>query len=339
MVRREAVESEPPVDDDQLPSLRMGLLQKHKATVSRIVNSSLVVLALIILVVFFTITSRPFLSADNIQTIFDSVSVIAVLSIGQQYVIATAGIDLSVGAIVALTGVVGGQLMTHGILLGVVVALLIGLGVGLVNGLLTAFTKVPAFIVTLGTFSVCSGGALLATNGVGVYNFPTSFLNFGVDGFGVFPYLIIVAIVLGIAGQVLLGMTRFGRSVYAMGSNYRAARLSGLPVRRNLVLVYVISGVLSAVGGLLLTAYVASALPTAGANYNLDSIAAVVIGGGSLFGGQGAVWSAMLGALLMSVLSNGTELLGVSSYAQTVILGIVVVGAVFIDSFRKRVAV
>jgi ribose/xylose/arabinose/galactoside ABC-type transport system permease subunit len=229
--------------------------------------------------------------------------------------------------------------MTHGILLGVVVALLIGLGVGLVNGLLTAFTKVPAFIVTLGTFSVCSGGALLATNGVGVYNFPTSFLNFGVDGFGVFPYLIIVAIVLGIAGQVLLGMTRFGRSVYAMGSNYRAARLSGLPVRRNLVLVYVISGVLSAVGGLLLTAYVASALPTAGANYNLDSIAAVVIGGGSLFGGQGAVWSAMLGALLMSVLSNGTELLGVSSYAQTVILGIVVVGAVFIDSFRKRVAV
>jgi ribose/xylose/arabinose/galactoside ABC-type transport system permease subunit len=317
----------------------MGLLQKHKATVSRIVNSSLVVLALIILVVFFTITSRPFLSADNIQTIFDSVSVIAVLSIGQQYVIATAGIDLSVGAIVALTGVVGGQLMTHGILLGVVVALLIGLGVGLVNGLLTAFTKVPAFIVTLGTFSVCSGGALLATNGVGVYNFPTSFLNFGVDGFGVFPYLIIVAIVLGIAGQVLLGMTRFGRSVYAMGSNYRAARLSGLPVRRNLVLVYVISGVLSAVGGLLLTAYVASALPTAGANYNLDSIAAVVIGGGSLFGGQGAVWSAMLGALLMSVLSNGTELLGVSSYAQTVILGIVVVGAVFIDSFRKRVAV
>ncbi len=339
MVRREAIESEPSVEDHQLPSLRMGPLQKHKATVARIVNSSLVVLALIILVVFFTIMSRPFLSANNIQTIFDSVAVIAVLSIGQQYVIATAGIDLSVGAIVALTGVVAGQFMTHGILLGVVVALLIGLGVGLVNGLLTAFTKVPAFIVTLGTFSVCSGGALLVTNGVGVYNFPTSFLNFGVDGFGVFPYLIIVAIVLGIAGQVLLGMTRFGRSVYAMGSNYRAALLSGLPVRRNLVLVYVISGVLSAVGGLLLTAYVASALPTAGANYNLDSIAAVVIGGGSLFGGQGAVWSAMLGALLMSVLSNGTELLGVSSYAQTVILGIVVVGAVFIDSFRKRVAV
>ncbi len=340
MAQAERMQTTLPGDGPDAEQLRRTLaLRRHRQTIARIVNSSLVVVALIILVVFFAIASHPFLSGSNIQTIFDSVAVIAVLSIGQQYVIATAGIDLSVGAIAALTGMIASQLMPHGLWLGIGVALVLGIGVGLLNGVLTAFTKVPAFIVTLGTYSVCSGGALLATNGVGIYNFPKSFLNFGVDAMGVFPYLVIVAIVLGVIGQIVLSMTRFGRSVFAMGSNFRAALLSGLPVKRNLVLVYVISGFLAAVGGILLTAYVASALPTAGADYNLDSIAAVVIGGGSLFGGQGAVWSAMLGALLMSVLSNGTQLLGVSSYAQTVILGIVVVGAVFIDSFRKRVAV
>jgi ribose/xylose/arabinose/galactoside ABC-type transport system permease subunit len=318
----------------------MGPFRTHRDRIVQGVNSSLVAVALIILVVIFAITSRPFLSADNIQTIFYSVAVIAILSIGQQFVIATSGIDLSVGAIAALTGVIAALLMpSYGLVVGILVALLLGAGVGLLNGLLTAFTKVPAFIVTLGTYSICTGAALIATNGVGLYNFPQSFVNFGADSFGVFPYLIIVTIVLGIAGQILLGTTRFGRSVYAIGSNYRAALLSGLPVRRNLVLVYVISGLLAAVAGLLLTSYVASALPSAGADYNLDSIAAVVIGGGSLFGGQGAVWTAMLGALLMSVLSNGTQLLGVSSYFQTVILGCVVIGAVFIDSFRKRSAV
>jgi len=311
----------------------------RRGTVLRLLNSSLVAVALVVLVVFFAVSSGPFLTSDNIQTIFDAVAVIAVLSIGQQFVIATAGIDLSQGAIVALTGVIGAQLMTHGIVAGIVVALALGIGTGLLNGLLTAYTRVPPFIVTLGTLSICGGGALLATNGVGIYSLPQSFLNFGTDSIGVFPYLIIVTIVLGVIGQVLLGRTRFGRSVFAIGSNHRAALLSGLPVRRHTVWVYVISGFCGGVGGLLLTSYVASALPTAGTNYNLDSIAAVVIGGGSLFGGDGAVWTALLGALLMSVLTNGTELLGVSSYAQTLILGVVVIAAVYIDSFRKKAAV
>ena len=149
----------------------------------------------------------------------------------------------------------------------------------------------------------------------------------------------LVSLVLAVIGQVLLGRTRFGRSVYAIGSNRRAALLSGLPVRRNVVLVYAMSGLLSATGGMLLAAYVNSALPTAGQNYELDSIAAVVIGGGSLFGGQGTVGASMLGVLLIGVLNNGTDLIGMSNYAQTVILGCVVIGAVYVDSFRKRVAV
>ena len=268
---------------------------------------------------------------------------IAVLAIGQTFVIITAGIDLSQGAVIGLTGVLGAAAMGNGgaggIALGILVALLIGLVIGLVNGFLTAYTRVPAFIVTLGTLSIASGTALLATGGQPIYQLPASFNAFGIGALGVFPNIILVSLALAVVGQILLRRTRFGRSVYAIGSNRRAAALSGLPVRRNTVLVYAMSGLLSATGGVLLTAYVNSALPTAGANYELDSIAAVVIGGGSLFGGQGTVWASMLGVLLIGVLANGTDLVGVSNYAQTVILGCVVIGAVFIDSFRKRVAV
>jgi ribose transport system permease protein len=193
--------------------------------------------------------------------------------------------------------------------------------------------------VTLGTLSIASGVALLVTGGQPIYQLPPIFNAFGTGAVGVFPDIIIVSIFLAIVGQIVLGRTRFGRSVYAIGSNPRAATLSGLPVRRNIVLVYTMSGFLSAIGGMLLTAYVNSALPTAGQNYELDSIAAVVIGGGSLFGGQGTVWASMFGVLLIGVLANGTDLIGLSNYAQTVILGCVVIGAVYVDSFRKRVAV
>lgn len=309
-----------------------------------LLNSSLVAAVLVVLIFAFSLAAPSFISDNNILNLLQSVAVIAVLSIGQTFVIITAGIDLSQGAVIGLSGVLGAGVMgaTGGIgsiVLGIAVALAVGLGVGLLNGLLTAFTRVPAFIVTLGTLSIVRGVALLVTGGEPIYQLPSAFNAFGTGALGVFPDIILVSLVLAFFGQILLGRTRFGRSVYAVGSNPRAASLSGLPVRRNVVLVYVMSGVLSAIGGVLLTAYVNSALPTAGANYELDSIAAVVIGGGSLFGGQGTVWASMLGVLLIGILANGTDLLGVSSYSQTVILGCVVIGAVFVDSFRKRVAI
>lgn len=307
----------------------------------QLLNSSLVAAALVVLVVVFSFISSSFLSGTNIATIFDSVAIIAVLTVGQAFVIITAGIDLSQGSVVALAGVIGAAvMMRHGVFLGTVLMLAVGLGVGLFNGLLIAYTRVPAFIVTLGSLSMASGVALLATGGQPIYNLPPALSNFGGGAvMGLFPYIIIITIVAAIVGQIILGRTRFGRSVYAIGSNRTAAVLSGLSVRRTTVLVYVISGFLSGLGALMLTAYVSTADPQAGANFELDAIAAVVIGGGSLFGGQGSVWAATLGALLLSVLTNGTQLLGVSSYAQTLILGIVVIGAVFIDSFRKRSAV
>lgn len=309
-----------------------------------VLNSSLVAAVLVVLFVAFAVVAPNFISDTNILTLLQSVAVIAVLAIGQTFVIITAGIDLSQGALVGLSGVLGAGVMgatndAVSIALGILVAVIVGLGVGLLNGILIAFTRVPAFIVTLGTLSIASGIGLLATGGEPIYQLPPAFDSFGINALWVFPYIILVSIVLAVIGQVLLGYTRFGRAVYAIGSSPRAAELSGLPVRRNIVLVYVMSGILSAIGGMLLTAYVNSALPTAGSDYALESIAAVVIGGGSLFGGQGTVWSSMLGVLLIGVLGNGTDLIGVSSYLQTVILGCVIIGAVFIDSFRKRVAV
>src|SRR5579875_228507 len=322
------------------PGAALTASSTRRAAVLRLLNSSLIAAALIVLVVIFSLLSPRFLSTNNILTIFDSVAVITTLAIGQTFVIVTAGIDLSQGSVIALTGVLGAQAMgSDNVLLGIVVAVLIGLAVGLFNGLVVAFTKIPAFIVTLGTLSICSGAAQIITGGQPIYQIPHSLANFGTAYVGVFPLIILVTIVLAVIGQVVLGRTRFGRSVYAIGSSRPAALLSGLPVRRNIVLVYVLSGLMSAIGAILLTAYVNTALPTAGTDYELYAIAAVVIGGGSLFGGQGAVWASMLGALLLSVLAVGTQLLGMSTYSQTVILGAVVLVAVYVDSFRKRVAV
>lgn len=319
-------------------------LRDYRSGLMKLLNSLLLPIVLVVLVVVFTSAEPSFIGNNNLLDLLQSVAVVGVLSIGQTYVIITAGIDLSQGAVIALSGVIGAAVMgaTGGIgsiAIGIIVALMVGVGVGLLNGLLAAFTRVPPFIVTLGTLSIVGGAALLFTGGEPIYQLPSLFDAFGTGQIGVFPYIILVSFVLAFFGQILLGRTRFGRSIYAVGSNRRAALLSGLPVRRSIVLVYIFSGVLSAVGGILLTAYVNSALPTAGANYELYSIAAVVIGGGSLFGGQGKVWTSMLGVLLIGILNNGTDLLGVSSYTQEVMLGCVVIGAVFIDSFRRRVAI
>lgn len=237
-----------------------------------IVNSSLVGAVLLALIAVFYFLAPSFLSETNVQNLLQSAAVIVVLSIGQTFVIITAGIDLSQGAVIGLSGVLGAMVMgaTGGIksiMLGALVALAIGLLVGLVNGFLIAFTRVPAFIVTLGTLSIASGAALLVTGGEPIYQLPAAFNSFGTGSFWIFPNIIVVSAILVVIWQILLGRTRFGRSVYAIGSNSRAAVLSGLPVRRNIVLVYAMSGVLSGIGGILLTAYVNSALPTAGVNY------------------------------------------------------------------------
>jgi ribose/xylose/arabinose/galactoside ABC-type transport system permease subunit len=227
----------------------------------------------------------------------------------------------------------------HPIWLAVAAGLAIGALVGLLNGALINWANLPPFIATLATMSVAAGAALIITGGEPVFGIPAGFSNFGQNGLGIFPYIAMVAILLAIVFHVILAYTRFGRFTYAIGSNKLSARLSGLNVRRHLIYVYVISGLMSAIGGLLMTAWVNTALPTAGANYELNSIAAVVIGGGSLFGGEGTMWGSMIGALLIATLSNGTQLLGVSTYWKEVLLGFVVILAVYVDNFRRRTSI
>ncbi len=300
-------------------------------------NSSLVASALVLLIIVFSLASPYFLSSNNAYHIIQQVAVVAVLAVGQTYVIITAGIDLSQGAVVGLSGVVGALLMQHNsIEVAIAAGLAVGLVVGALNGFLITIAKLPPFIATLATLSIGGGVALILTNGQPVFNIPSSFVNFGSGGIGIFPYIAIVMLALAVLFQVVLSYTRFGRFTYAVGSNIVAARLSGLKVGRQLFFVYLISGFMSAVGGLLLTGYVASALPSAGSNYELESIAAVVIGGGSLFGGEGTVWGSIVGALLLATLSNGTQLLGISTYVQVILLGLVVILAVYFDNFRRR---
>ena len=309
-----------------------------RSRLKEMVNSSLVGAALVLLILLFTVLSPYFFTGTNWYHIFQQVAVVAVLTVGQAFVIITAGIDLSQGSVIGLTGVVSAMLMTahHPMWEAVVAGILMGVLVGAINGILITLLKLPPFIATLATMSIGGGAALILTGGEPVFGIPAAFNNFGNAGLGVLPYIALIALILAVVFHIVLSYTRFGRFTYALGSNALAARLSGLKVNRQILSVYILSGALSAVGGLLMTAYVNTALPTAGTNYELDSIAAVVIGGGSLFGGEGTMYGAMIGALLMAVLDNGTQLLGVSSYWQEVLLGVVVVLAVFIDHFRRR---
>lgn len=322
-------------------SVETEVAATRRLRLKTVVNSSLVGVALLALVIYFTIASPYFLTAVNWYHILQDVAVVAVLTVGQAFVIITAGIDLSQGSVLGLTGVVAALAMTahEPIWLAVLEGLAVGLVVGLVNGALITLAKLPPFIATLATMSMGVGAALIITHGEPVFGIPSTFSNFGQNGVSIFPYIAIVAIVLAAIFHVVLAYTRFGRFTYAIGSNALSARLSGLNVRRHLLWVYVLSGAMSAVAGLLMTAWVNSALPTAGSNYELNSIAAVVIGGGSLFGGEGTMWGSMVGALLMATLSNGTQLLGVSTYWQDVLLGLVVVLAVYVDNFRRRTTV
>ncbi|WP_067849105.1 ABC transporter permease [Alicyclobacillus mali (ex Roth et al. 2021)] len=304
-------------------------------------NASLVFGGLIALVVVFSVLSKSFLTFSNIFQILQQVAVVGILSIGQAFVIITAGIDMSQGSVIDLVGIMTGLLLEHHypIWISMVAGLLIGAATGFVNGLLITLAKIPPFIATLGTMSIDAGIALIIPNGQPVFGIPQSVYNFGNGGvLKIVPNIALLMIVLAIAFHFVLSKTKFGRCTYAVGSNPLAARLSGMQVNRHIIFVYILSGVLSAVGGIVMLAWVNSAMPDMGTNYQLNSIAAVVIGGASLFGGEGTVWGSMIGALLMAVLANGSQLVGISSYWQSVLLGIVVVLAVFIDGFRRRSA-
>ena len=295
--------------------------------------------ALIVVFVFLSIASPVFLSADNLYNIGVQTSYTAVIAIGVTLVIITAGIDLSVGSVAALSGVVGVVLMAKAgvpVVLAILGGILVGAACGLVNGLLVSVAGLNPFIATLGMLSVARGMVYIPTNAKSVFGAPDSFRLLGQGVIGSIPIPIIVVAVVAVAGYIVLARTKLGRYAYAMGSNREAARLSGIPIRRYLTVVYVISGALAGFGGMIASSQVASGQPNFGIGLELDAIAAAVIGGASLFGGQGTVVGTLIGAFLIALIRNGSVLLDVNIYYQQVIIGVVIWVAVLWDQYRRR---
>ena len=295
--------------------------------------------ALIVVFVFLSFASPVFLSADNLFNIGVQTSYTAVIAIGMTLVIITAGIDLSVGSVAALSGVVGVVLMVQvgiPVVPAIIGGVLVGGLCGLVNGLLVSVAGLNPFIATLGMLSVARGLVYIPTNAKAVFGAPDSFRLLGQGVIGAIPIPIIVVAVVAIVGYVVLSRTKLGRYAYAMGSNHEAARLSGIPIKRYLTSVYVISGALAGFGGMIASSQVASGQPNFGMGLELDAIAAAVIGGASLFGGQGTVVGTLIGAFLIALIRNGSVLLDVNIYYQQVIIGVVIWVAVLWDQYRRR---
>ena len=295
--------------------------------------------ALIVVFVFLSIASPVFLSTDNLFNIGAQTAVVAVIAIGMTLVIITAGIDLSVGSVAALSGVVGVMMMANlglPVPLAVLGGTLVGALAGLVNGFLVSVAGLNPFIATLGMLTVARGLVYIVTNAQAIFGAPDSFRLLGQGVIGPIPIPILVILVVAVAGYIVLSRTRLGRYAYAMGSNLEAARLSGIPVRRYLTSVYVISGALAGFGGMIAASRVNSGQPNFGIGLELDVIAAAVIGGASLFGGQGTVLGTLIGAFLIALIRNGAVLLDISTFYQQVIIGVVIWLAVFWDQYRRR---
>ncbi|HEX5974231.1 MAG TPA: ABC transporter permease, partial [Rubrobacteraceae bacterium] len=264
--------------------------------------------ALIVVFVFLSFASPVFLSADNLFNIGSQTAVVAVIAIGMTLVIITAGIDLSVGSVAALSGVLGVMMMAQAGLpvpVAILGGTLVGATCGLVNGLLVSVAGLNPFIATLGMLTVARGLTFIVTNAVAVFGAPSSFRLLGQGVIGPIPIPILVIVLVAIAGYIVLSRTRLGRYAYGMGSNLEAARLSGIPIKRYLTSVYVISGALAGFGGMIAASRVNSGQPNFGIGLELDVIAAAVIGGASLFGGQGTVVGTLIGAFLIALIRNG----------------------------------
>lgn len=278
-----------------------------------------------------------FLTIPNLLNVAQQTAINAVIAVGMTYVIISAGIDLSVGSVLAFAGVVLAEVLQagHSPVLAVAAGIAVAAGCGVVNGLLVTFGRLPPFIATLGMMSVARGAALMATGGRAIAGFDDGF-RWIANGtlFGLPASVILLAVVYAAAHFVLRRM-KFGRYVFAIGGNGEAAQLSGVPVRGYVIAIYAVAGALAGVAAWLLTARLNSAQPIAGINYELDAIAAVVIGGTSLMGGEGSIAGTLVGALIMGVLRNGLNLVGVSSFVQQLLIGTVIIVAVLLDTFLR----
>jgi ribose transport system permease protein len=304
---------------------RLDMLRHY----GRQVGLPLVVAALIGL---FAATSDVFFSAQNFRNIGVAAAALAAVSFGQTFTILTAGLDLSVGSTVALVSIVGAFAMrSYGVGLGILAALACGTAAGLFNGLVITRLKVFPFIATLATLSIFSGLALSLSAGVPVTGVPVDFSDLAYELLFGIPVPVVIAAAVLVVSHVILTYTRLGRRIYAVGGNEEAARLSGINIDGVKLAAYALSGFCAAVGSVILTARVASGQPALGASLPLESVAAVVLGGVSLFGGRGSVIGVAFGVMFVSILSNGLNMLNVSSYTQMMVIGAALILAVALD--------
>jgi ribose transport system permease protein len=294
--------------------------------------------ALVVLVVAMSLLSGDFLTTQNLLNVGVQAAVTAILAFGVTFVIVSAGIDLSVGSVAALSATVLAWSATSAgvpVVLAVVLAIVTGIACGLVNGALVSYGKLPPFIATLAMLSVARGLSLVISQGSPIA-FPESVSVLGDTLGGWLPVPVLVMIAMGLITALILGRTFIGRSMYAIGGNEEAARLSGLRVKRQKIVIYALSGLFAAVAGIVLASRLVSAQPQAAQGYELDAIAAVVIGGASLAGGVGKASGTLIGALILAVLRNGLNLLSVSAFWQQVVIGVVIALAVLLDTLRRK---
>jgi len=318
---------------------RLTTGESRRASAQRLLADDRAVLgvlaALVVLGIALSIASPSFMTMGNILNVVRQSVWVGVMAIGMVYVLGTGGIDLSVGAVLSFSGVLVAALIQGGmnIYLALVATLLAGIVVGALNGGLITRLHLPPFIATLGMMSVLQGLALVYTQGIPIYGLRYREFQVLAQGFvGFLPAPVIMLVVIAVIGYFVLNKTPYGRYVLGVGSNETAARLAGIPVDRIKVSVYAIAGLLSAVAGILLTSRGEAAVPNAGEGYELDVIAAAVIGGTAMNGGRGSISGAVVGAVFMTMIRNGLNLLGVSTLWHQVVIGVFIVGAVALGS-------
>jgi inositol transport system permease protein len=300
-----------------------------------------ILFVLIAMMIVMSFLSDAFLTTQNLLNVVRQISFIGIVAMGVTMIIITTGIDLSSGSLIALVSVVTAS-FAHPGEYPLVVTILVGIGLGaaagFINGAVTAKGKIPAFITTLGMMIAARGLALLYSDGRPIPNLSESFLFLGKGEILGIPFPIIMFVIIGIISHLMLSKTKFGKYTYAIGGNEQAARICGINVDRYKILIYTYAGILSAIAGMMLTARISVGQPSMGFMFELDAIAAAVIGGTSLAGGVGTIAGTVIGALIIGVLNNGLDLLSVSSYWQQILKGVIIVSAVLIDARKNKKA-
>lgn len=320
---------------------KLATAQHHtvlRGIISRSFPQILLTIVLIVLIIALSVASEYFFTWINFRNILDQCSVYLILSLGMTFVIASGGIDLSVGSVAGMSGVIMAVLMKAGmpVLPAVILGILSGIISGIASGAIVSMLKINPFITTLATMTITRGIALVLTGGVSIYGFAQSFKWWGTGTIGPLNPPIVISLVFTAIAAVIMGRTLWGKYSLALGSNAEALRRSGVNIKGYRISIYAISGFCAAIAGLIMTARLNSAAPLAGSGYEMDAIAAVVLGGGSLNGGSGSIIGTFIACFTLSVLRNGLTILSIPTYYQQLITGVIILLAIIIAEIRSR---